>query len=1059
MKSKFLIILILITALIFTIYKMMKYEESIREEHIITNYVVDESKPLIEKPDIEELRQMADIVNYNFQTGDVYFREFTKSYDDNSGSWEDILLKGVNLGVAVPGKFPAEFSLSFSQYLEWINLIGEMNANVIRVYTILPPDFYKALSFYNLNNKNKPVYVMQGVWAKVPDDEDYYNADFMRDFQKEIIDIIDVIHGNAVLKEKRGKASGIYSIDVSEYIVAFLLGREWEPKSVFHTIRKNDVNHYEGNFVTIPDGNAMEVWLAKMLDFTAMYETQTYAWQHPLSFVNWLPLDPMYHPTEYIENKKVREYDNDLVNVDFENFHTTELFKSGIYAAYHVYPYYPDFIYLQDNYKNARDKEGIMDNFFGYIEDLKQHTKGMPLVIAEYGLPTSRGISHFTPSGFNQGGHSEAQQAERSLILTEDIFETDCAGAIYFAWVDEWFKHNWLVIDFEKPYEDRKLWHNMENPEQNFGIMALEDKQKTIDGSLKDWKQFSTDNQAKMAAFSDATYFYIAAQLPDFNFKENNLNIAIDTYDKEKGDHKLPFSDKLFENGFEYLCEFKSKDSAKVLVDNPYSVFTDIYNDNIPVYASQKNEDAIFIDQLMLVNRGRETLLGDKSDSILNNRSPLVFGNSDKPEFSNADWNWSDTAKSFELRLDWHLINVSDPAKKMVLDDKADTRSIEVSKTEGFNIYLFVTDKDDNLLSQFPDDEAFYYTWDDWSKPVYTSRLKPVYDTLQEYFATLKPKIYIIVDNKLTKESFEITDFFMDKEAAVSLSFDNAGYSQYEYALPLLAKYGLNATFSVMPDLQGEISNTIDIDEGTKIKRMGFKHYREIINYGNELALQTKSKSLNSNDVLITGLNRRANVLHAHKVDSKLKKIPQSLLFIRNTICSSKSQLLYKNVPYKVFNTDVSLSELDSTLKVNKSQWNIFAYHHIFKDSMEIKNINNEILEKYFISYDDFRKQIRLIRNSDYWIANESSVFKYLTEKEHSKIEVNKYNNLVFLKIKNNLDPFVFNQALTIRYKTNAKIIRVSGSAADGIYTNRTGSILLNIYPNKEVSIEIISED
>jgi len=150
----------------------------------------------------------------------------------------------------------------------------------------------------------------------------------------------------------------------------------------------------------------MEVWLAKMMDFTVRYETQNYQNQHPISFVNWLPLDPMYHNSEFIENKKVREYDNDLKAIDFTRFHATNLFKSGIYAAYHAYPYYPDFIYLNKRYDKVLNKEGKKDTYFAYLQDLKNHTKGMPLIIAEYGLPSSRGNSHFNPDGYNQGGHS-----------------------------------------------------------------------------------------------------------------------------------------------------------------------------------------------------------------------------------------------------------------------------------------------------------------------------------------------------------------------------------------------------------------------------------------------------------------------------------------------------------------------------------------------------------------------------------------------------------------------------------------------------------------------------
>ncbi|NTV84835.1 MAG: hypothetical protein HGA23_11145, partial [Bacteroidales bacterium] len=546
---------------------------------------------------------------------------------------------------------------------------------------------------------------MQGVWAEVPASENFYDVDFVHDFEKEIIDVIDVLHGNAVLKEHPGKASGVYSADVSRYVVSILLGREWEPGAVHKTNQVNATRQFNGDFVSMNYGSAMEAWLAKMMDFTVLYETQAYLFQHPVSFVNWLPLDPMYHNTEIIENNRVREYDNDLESIDFMKFHATELFYPGIYAAYHVYPYYPDYIYLQDSYINPPPGDSLNNSFFYYLEDLKNHTRGMPLVIAEYGLPSSRGNSHWSPFGFHQGGHSEAEQAKLSLILTRDIVNSSCAGAIYFEWIDEWFKHNWLVMDFEQPADDRKLWQNMENPEENFGILALENKIKTIDGELNDWDpaEFETD-QISFSCDADASCFYMASVLPGFDFSRHNLYIAIDTYDAAKGDHRLPFTDRDFENGFEFLVELISEDSAFVLVDEPYSVFTDIYNGYIPLYASRNNNNGQFIRQLMLTNRSRVSLTGRKTDSVVIDRSRLLFGISSDPEYSNADWYFREDEKNLEIRLGWHLLNVSDPAKKFVLDDKPGTGDIEYTRTEAFKIYVFVTGKNDGITMQYPED-------------------------------------------------------------------------------------------------------------------------------------------------------------------------------------------------------------------------------------------------------------------------------------------------------------------------------------------------------------------
>ncbi len=1048
MKKRFVVILLLFAFLGYTVYKMMMYEKSIREDHIITKYVEDETKPLIETLNNDDLQQIVNDINPDFKAGYNYFL-IRKTNDENT-KFKPVFLKGVNLGVAVPGHFPAEFSMTFDQYLDWFKMIGKMNSNVIRVYTILPPDFYKALAYYNLKYSNKKLYLLHGIWATIPN-KHYYEKEYMRSFKKEIIDVVDVLHGNAVLKPKPGKANGVYATDISGYVIGYLLGREWEPHAVFNTIKKVKEKSFNGNFISLPQGNAMEVWLAKMMDFTMQYETQKYQEQRPVSFVNWLPLDPMYHNTEFIENKKVKEYDNDLVSVDFSKFNPGILNKAGIFAAYHVYPYYPDFIYLEKNYANTINHLKKKDNYLGYLIDLKQYTPGMPLVIAEYGLPTSRGVSHFTPSGFNQGGHSFVRQAELSLTLTKDIYEADLAGAIYFEWADEWFKHNWLVMDFEIPFEDRKNWHNMENPEQNFGIIALEDKKKNIDAKLDDWNVTKKIHKEKniIYADADATYFYTAAKFKDFDFDKHNLYIAIDTYDKEKGDHKLPFSTKIFDRGFEFLVKIKDTSKAKILVDEPYSVFTDIYNDYIPVYASKNNKNGKFIDQFMLVNRGRETLTGKKTDSIINNRSPLIYGLSNNPKTSNADWLWNKDTKTFELRLDWHLINVSDPSQKYVLDDKKGTQQIEASQTKGFYIYYFITDKNNNLIEQIPNDKPMFFTWKNWKKPNYTQAVKPIFDTLKNYFNKLKTKDIQIKKN--TKEKFEIAEFYGDKHGAISISFNDMSFSQYEYAYPLLNKYLIKANYSIIPDLINNLPGKINIDN-TDFKAMGLIQIKEILSKKNEVALQAETNKINSNDLFMPKLNKEIKTAYI-STNTKTYNLPKRI-FVRKK--QDNKDFSCNGVSFSVLKTNRTTHSLDSILKSRKNKWTIISYYHIFKDSAKLPHIDKEILKQKFINFEMFRRQIRLARNTDYWIDTENNVYKYLYVKNHSKIEVNKVDDFIFIRLKNKLNPNDFNSKMTIKYYTNSKKIKISGSASDGIYLNKTGVIVFDVLPNKTVKLQII---
>jgi len=63
---------------------------------------------------------------------------------NRTGQWSPMWIKAVNLGAALPGKFPSEFPPNDSTYERWIALIAEMGANTLRDYTVHPPHNYAA---------------------------------------------------------------------------------------------------------------------------------------------------------------------------------------------------------------------------------------------------------------------------------------------------------------------------------------------------------------------------------------------------------------------------------------------------------------------------------------------------------------------------------------------------------------------------------------------------------------------------------------------------------------------------------------------------------------------------------------------------------------------------------------------------------------------------------------------------------------------------------------------------------------------------------------------------
>ncbi len=171
-------------------------------------------------------------------------------------------------------------------------------------------------------------------------------------------------------------------------------------------------------------------------------------------------------------HEAVRDYDLshpaslDLAKID------TRGAPAGYFATYHAYPYYPDFISDDPAYASHSDSEGP-NNYVGYLLDLKDHYWPVPLVIGEFGVPSSWGIAHYAASGANHGGFDEPGQGHEHGRLLGDVHGTGCAGGMIFAWIDAWWKRTWIVDDLNLPRDRYDLWHNVTSPEDNFRVIGF----------------------------------------------------------------------------------------------------------------------------------------------------------------------------------------------------------------------------------------------------------------------------------------------------------------------------------------------------------------------------------------------------------------------------------------------------------------------------------------------------------------------------------------------------------------------------------------------------------
>jgi tetratricopeptide (TPR) repeat protein len=680
-----------------------------------------------------------------------------------SSAWRPFYVKGINLGVALPGRFPTEFPPDVATYARWLRLIAEAHANTVRVYTILPPAFYAALRAWNGAHPDQALWLIHGVWAEPPPHDDYDDAAWKTEFRAEMRRVVDVLHGRARLAARPGHASGRYDADVSDHVLAYVIGREWEP----HTIRRYNARRgktpaYAGRFFTLAGGTPADAWMAEQCDYLRIYEDDRYHAQRPIAYTNWPTLDPLHHPTEpTLEEERalrrrmglstrtrLHEYDNDGEALDAMLVRSTAADTAGYFASYHAYPYYPDFIGLDSAYGTARSSLGP-SHYFGYLQALRRHHAGRPLLIAEYGVPSSRGDAHLQPDGFDHGGHDEGTMAEVDARLTREIREAGLAGGVLFAWIDEWFKHNWAVIDLELPGERTRLWHNVMDAEQHYGLLAEDPGDSARapapepGGDVGPWRALrplgaveSGRSGPLLRVGSDEAFLYIGIDGASLAGRTRWM-IGIDTWRRDRGQFRLPGVPGRLPIGLEFAAFLNDSADAQLRVAptyNPYigprpgmppTGLDEFYNP--AATADARLENGIFDTMFLTTNRFRIARTGRTYPARGVNRGRLRYGRAATSTL--ADWYEDREAGMIELRIPWGLLNVTDPSSRTVLASVTAAGPFATTTTDGFRLVAFALAPDGRVLADLH--PAATFTWPTWEAPASHERAKPAYAAMQ----------------------------------------------------------------------------------------------------------------------------------------------------------------------------------------------------------------------------------------------------------------------------------------------------------------------------------------
>lgn len=366
------------------------------------------------------------------------------------------------------------------------------------------------------------------------------------------------------------------------------------------------------------------------------------------------------------------------------------------------------------------------------MQDFIASHQGFPALVAEFGLATGMGNAHNNPDGYHHGGLSEDEQGAGIVRMTKAIYHEGYAGALIFEWMDEWAKKTWTTEPFMIPYEHNVFWHNVIDPEQNYGILAME----PVPPSKFDYLIQGNDKIQTVEVHADQSFLYLKVQTSKpIDWSKEELLIGLDTYDRNRGEFRYR-NDLSLEavSGLEFLLVFKGEEDAKLLVIPSYNIGTE-------GYASSVSKEGNFEEMVRLINKAGTRKDGTAYEAHYENGSILSYG-----DFNGYTNHWKIEDTILNVRIPWGRLNVTDPTTHQVLNDPrnipiSERDALQTEETEGIQLSVVLVDKVGNkIVESLPGENQFIspYKWERFGAPTYRERLKESYYYIQKYFQSLE---------------------------------------------------------------------------------------------------------------------------------------------------------------------------------------------------------------------------------------------------------------------------------------------------------------------------------
>ena len=148
---------------------------------------------------------------------------------------------------------------------------------------------------------------------------DAYDERFFDTLIEDCRTLVDILHGNKKISLGRyaSAGSGTYKHDISQWVIGYILGVEWEGQTVEFTNQnykdQPEYTSYTGKYMyTDGEASVFEALLCRVGDKIIEYETERYKQQRMVAMSNWPTTDPFVYP------EKVSRYLTKCAEIDVE---------------------------------------------------------------------------------------------------------------------------------------------------------------------------------------------------------------------------------------------------------------------------------------------------------------------------------------------------------------------------------------------------------------------------------------------------------------------------------------------------------------------------------------------------------------------------------------------------------------------------------------------------------------------------------------------------------------------------------------------------------------------